>query len=153
MSQKITANLWFDHNASEAVDFYLSVFPDGKILSTEYYPDSTDEGLADFQKDLAGKVLTIKFEIAGMEFVALNAGPEFNFNESVSFQIDCKNQEEIDYYWNKLSHVPESEQCGWCKDKFGMSWQVVPEDMNLLMKKPGAFKTLMRQHKIVIAEY
>lgn len=153
MSQKITPNLWFDGNAKEAADFYVSVFPDGKIISTDYYPNSTEEGLADFQKDLAGKVLTVEFELLGTRFVAINAGPEFKFNEAVSFSVPCKDQEEIDYYWEKLSKVPESEQCGWCKDQYGLSWQIVPENMAELMQKPDAFKTLMAQHKIVIAEY
>lgn len=153
MMQKITPNLWFNGNAKEAAEFYVSVFPDGKIISTEYYPESSEEGLADFQRDMAGKVLTVEYEILGMRFVAINAGPEFTFNESVSFSVPCKDQEEIDYYWSKLSSVPESEQCGWCKDQFGLSWQIVPENMQELMKRPGAFKTLMNQHKIVIAEY
>lgn len=151
--QKITPNLWFDGNAQEAAEYYVSVFPDGRIVSTENYPSSTEEGLADFQKDLAGKVLTVEFEIGGMRFVGINAGPEFKFNESVSFSVACKDQEEIDYYWEKLSAVPESEQCGWCKDQFGLSWQIVPENMEELMKKPDAFKTMMQQHKIIIAEY
>lgn len=151
--QKITPNLWFDGSAQEAAEFYVSVFPDGRIVSTEYYPKTVEEGLADFQKDLAGKVLTVEFEIGGMRYIAINAGPEFKFNESVSFAIACKDQEEVDYYWGKLSHVPESEQCGWCKDQYGLSWQIVPENMEELMKKPDAFKTLMGQHKIVVAEY
>lgn len=153
MSQTITPNLWFDGNAKEAVDFYVSVFPDGKVISTEYYPSSTEEGLADFQKDLAGKVLTVEFELLGTHFVAINAGPEFKFNESVSFSVPCKDQAEIDYYWERLSKVPESEQCGWCKDQYGLSWQIVPENIAELMKKPDAFKTMMNQHKIIIAEY
>lgn len=151
--QKIIPNLWFNGNAQEAVDYYISVFPDGKIISTEYYPKTADEGLADFQADMAGKVLSIEFEILGTRFVAINAGPEFKFNESVSFMVPCKDQEEIDYYWEKLSKVPESEQCGWCKDQYGLSWQIVPENMEELMSKPDAFKTMMGQHKIVIAEY
>ena len=151
--QSIVPNLWFDGNAKEAVDFYVSVFTDGKVISTEYYPQTKEEGLADFQLELAGKVLTVEFEILGTRFVAINAGPEFKFNESVSFMVPCKDQAEIDYYWEKLSKVPESEQCGWCKDQFGLSWQIVPENMEDLMKKPGAFKTLMNQHKILIAEY
>ena len=151
--QKITPNLWFDGNAKEAVDYYVSVFPDGKILSTENYPNSPKEGLAEFQKDLAGKVLTVEFELGGTRFVAINAGPEFKFNEAVSFSVPCKDQAEIDYYWEKLSAVPESEQCGWCKDKYGLSWQIVPENMGELMKRPDAFKTLMAQHKIIIADY
>src|SRR4051812_3122144 len=118
MLQKITPNLWFDGNAKEAVEFYTSVFPDSKIVSTSYYPE---EGLADFQKKLAGKELTIEFELSGNPFTAIDAGPEFKFNESVSFSIPCEDQEEIDYYWGKLSKVPASEQCGWCKDQYGLS--------------------------------
>ncbi len=151
--QKITPNLWFNGNAREAAEFYVSVFPDGRIVSTEYYPDSAEEGLADFQLDMAGKPLTVEFEIGGTRYVAINAGPEFTFSVSVSFAVNCKDHAEIDYYWEKLSAVPESEQCGWCKDKFGLSWQIVPENMNELMKKPGAYKTLMNQHKIIVAEY
>ncbi len=151
--QKITANLWFDGNAQEAVDYYVSVFPNSKITSTEYYPKTAEEGLAEFQKDLAGDVLTIEFELDGEEFVAINAGSEFKFNEAVSFSIACKDQEEIDYYWEKLSTVPESEQCGWCKDQFGLSWQVVPENSYELLKKPGAFANMMQMKKIVIADF
>lgn len=151
--QKITPNLWFNGNAKEAVDFYVSVFSNSKILSTEYYPKSTEEGLADFQKDLAGQVLAIEFELDGVRFTAINAGPEFSFTEAVSFAIACEDQKEIDYFWEKLSHVPGSEQCGWCKDKYGLSWQVVPKNMAELMKKPKAFSILMQQKKIVIAEY
>lgn len=151
--QKITPNFWFDGNAKEAADFYVSVFPDGKIISTTNYPNTAEEGLADFQLDLAGKVLTVEFEIGGSRYVAINAGPEFKFNESVSFSIACADQEEIDYYWSKLSSVPESEQCGWCKDQYGLSWQIVPANMDELMQRPDAYKTMMNQHKIVIAEY
>jgi predicted 3-demethylubiquinone-9 3-methyltransferase (glyoxalase superfamily) len=146
----ITPNLWFDGNAQEAVDFYVSVFPESKIVSTEYYPE---EGLADFQKPLAGKVLMIEFELSGNQFIAINAGPEFKFNESVSFSIPCEDQEEIDYYWEKLSSVPESEQCGWCKDKFGLSWQVVPKNMGELMQRPNAFAHMMQMKKLVIADF
>lgn len=150
MEQKITPNLWFDGNAKEAVEFYTAVFPDGKIITTSYYPE---EGLLDFQKDLAGKELTIDFELNGQRFTAINAGPEFKFNESISFSITCKDQEEIDYYWEKLSKVPESEQCGWCKDQYGLSWQVVPKDMEQLMQKSGAFSHMMQMKKIIIADF
>ncbi len=149
----ITPNLWFDGNAKEAVDFYVSVFPDSKITSTEYYPETQEEGLADFQKSLAGKVLTIEFVLSGNPFVAINAGPEFKFNESVSFSVPCKDQAEIDYFWEKLSKVPESEQCGWCKDQFGLSWQIVPANMSELMKRPDAFKKMMEMHKLIIADF
>lgn len=153
MAQKIVPNLWFNGNAREAAEFYCSVFPDGKIISVEHYPNNTEEGLADFQRDMAGKVLTVEFEILGMRFVGINAGPEFTFSEAISFAVPCKDQAEIDYYWEKLSAVPEAEQCGWCKDQYGLSWQIVPENMDELMKKPDAFKTMMKQRKIVIAEY
>jgi len=153
MSKEITPNLWFDGNAKDAVEFYVSVFPDSKIVTTEYYPNSEDEGLADFQKELAGKVLTIEFELSGNHFVAINAGPEFKFNEAVSFSIPCEDQKEIDYYWEKLSSVPESEQCGWCKDQYGLSWQVVPKNIEELMKQPNAFANLMQMKKIVIEDF
>ena len=150
MLQKITPNLWFDGNAKEAVEFYTSVFPDSKIVATSYYPE---EGLLDFQKNLAGKELAIDFELNGNRFTAINAGPEFKFNEAVSFSIACEDQDEIDYYWEKLSYVPESEQCGWCKDEYGLSWQVVPKDMENLMKRPDAFAHLMQMKKLVIADF
>ncbi|MBI3338397.1 VOC family protein [Candidatus Saccharibacteria bacterium] len=151
--KRITPNLWFDGNAKEAVDFYVSVFPKSKITSTIYYPKTKEEGLADFQLELAGKVLTIEFELSGNHFVAINAGQEFKFNESVSFSIPCKDQDEIDYYWGKLSKVPESEQCGWCKDQYGLSWQIVPENMEELMKRPNAYAKMMEMHKLVIADF
>jgi predicted 3-demethylubiquinone-9 3-methyltransferase (glyoxalase superfamily) len=153
MSQGIIPNLWFDGNAKEAVDFYTEVFKDGKILSTNYYPKSKEEGLADFQTDLAGKELTLEFEVRGMRFMAINAGPEFKFNESVSFAVPCEDQAEIDYFWEKLSSVPESEQCGWCKDKYGLSWQIVPKNMGELMQRPDAFTHLMEMKKLVIDEF
>jgi len=150
MIQKITPNLWFDGNAQEAVDFYMSVFPNSKITLTTRYPE---EGLADFQKDMAGKVLAIDYELNGNRFTAINAGPEFKFNEAVSFAIECDDQDELDEYWEKLSAVPESEQCGWCKDKFGLSWQIVPKNMGELMTRPHAFEKLMEMKKIVIADF
>ena len=148
--QRIIPNLWFNKNAKEAVDYYLSVFKESKLISTTYYPS---EGLEDFQKDFAGDVLTIEFELLGQRFVAINADDEFKFSEAVSFLVSCRDQEEIDYYWEKLSAVPQSEQCGWCKDKYGMSWQINPENMEELMKKPNAFSVMMKQKKIIIADY
>jgi predicted 3-demethylubiquinone-9 3-methyltransferase (glyoxalase superfamily) len=150
MIGKITPNLWFDGNAKEAVDFYISIFPNSKIIDTSYYPT---EGLLDFQKPLAGKVLAIDFELNGLRFTAINAGPEFKFNESVSFMVPCKDQKEFDYFWEKLSVVPESEQCGWCKDQYGLSWQVVPANMAELMKKPNAFAKLMKMKKIEVDKF
>lgn len=151
--KNITPNLWFSGNAQEAVEFYISVFPNSKVISTVYYPNSAEEGLADFQLNLAGKVLTIDFELSGTRFTAINAGPEFKFNESVSFSIPCENQKEINYYYALLSAVPESEICGWCKDMYGLSWQVVPKNMKELMKRPNAFASLMKMKKIVIQDF
>lgn len=300
MAQKITPNLWFDKNAKQAAEFYASVFPNSAIVNTVYYPNTAEEGLADFQLDMAGKELTVDFEIEGYRFTCINAGPEFQVNASISFMVNfdpsrdddaeahlnelwdklvdggealmplqeypyskrygwvkdrygvtwqlmltdpegeprpfiipslmfagentnhaeeavdyyisvfkdskkgtvatypeasgpanagslmfgdfmlegqwfaamdsgveqhftfneavslavlCKNQEEIDYLWSKLSAVPESEQCGWCKDKFGVSWQIVPENMDELMKKPDAYKKMMQMKKLVIADF
>ena len=151
--QKITPNLWFDGNAKEAVDFYVSVFPDSKIITTLNYPNSAEEGLADFQLDMAGKVLTVDFALGDQRFTAINAGPEFKFNEAVSFAVACKDQDEIDYFWEKLSTVPESEQCGWCKDKYGLSWQIIPDNIEELIKKPGAYANMMQMKKIVIEDF
>jgi predicted 3-demethylubiquinone-9 3-methyltransferase (glyoxalase superfamily) len=300
MTQKIVPNLWFDGNAKEAIDFYTSIFPDSKITDTAYYPKSVEEGLADFQLDMAGKELVIEFELGGYAFAAINAGPEFkpnpsisfmvnfdpssdeqarehldelwaalidggealmpldtypyserygwvkdrygftwqliltnpdgesrpfiipslmfcgpnnehaeeainfylsvfkdsklgnvsrytddngpakegsimfadfmlagqwfaamdsgtdhdfNFNEAISLLVACKDQEEIDYFWEKLSTVPEAEQCGWCKDKYGVSWQIAPENMGEMMKRPNAYAHMMEMHKIVIADF
>lgn len=152
--QKITPNLWYDGNAEEAVDFYVSVFKEAKVVATSYYPKSKEEGLADFQQNLAGKVLTVDFELFGQRFTAINAGPEFKFNESVSFMVACKDQEEIDYYWEKLTNGGGEESvCGWLKDKYGLSWQIAPENTEELLKKPGAFARMMKMKKLVIADF
>jgi predicted 3-demethylubiquinone-9 3-methyltransferase (glyoxalase superfamily) len=300
MEQKITPNLWFAGNAQEAVNFYVSAFPGSQVLYTSYYPKSAEEGLADFQMNLAGDVLTVEFELGQQRFVAINAGPEFSFNPSISFMVNfdpsrdarardhldalwgtlitggqelmpldaypfskrygwvqdhyglswqliltdprgeprpfiipslmfsrhnvnraemaiqfyisvfrdaqlgnlsryqentgparagslmfgdfklanqwfaamdsgvdqdfsfneacsfsvsCKDQAEIDYYWEMLSRVPEAEQCGWCKDQFGLSWQIVPENMQELMERPAAFAHLMPMKKLIIADF
>lgn len=148
--QKIVPNLWLDHNAEKAVAFYLKVFPNSRLLSSTYYPT---DGLEDFQKDFAGQVLTIRFEIMGQEFVAINAGDYFKFSEAVSFAIICKDQEEIDYYWDNLTSDGGVESpCGWLKDKYGLSWQVVPEGMEDLMQSPNAFKNMMQMKKIIISD-
>jgi len=147
---KITPNLWFKGNAEEAVNFYLSIFPDGKIITKSYYPT---EGLLDFQKDFAGKVLAIYFELFGQQFTAINAGNEFSFNESISFNISCKNQTEIDYYWDKLTSDGGAESvCGWCKDRYGLSWQINPENIEELLLSPGVWEKLLQMKKIIIAE-
>lgn len=154
MKQNITTFLWFDSNAKEAVDFYVSVFKDSKITDTMHYPKTAEEGLADFQMNMAGKELVINFELNGQKFGAMNGGPtDFHFSNAISFAVGCKDQEEIDYFWEKLSSVPEAEQCGWCIDKFGVSWQIVPDDISDLMKKPDAFKNMMKMKKLVIADF
>lgn len=300
MKQKITPNLWFDGNAQEATEFYVSVFPAAKIGMKSYYPKTAEEGLADFQMNLAGEVLTVEFELGGLNFVGINAGPDFipnpsisfmvnfdpsvdenakenldqlwenlldggevlmpldaypfserygwlkdrygltwqliltdpageprpfivpsllftqqntnkaeealnyyvsvfddsrvgtlayypedtgpakkgslmfgdymlanqwfaamdsaeeqdfTFNEAVSLSVECKDQAEIDYFWEKLSSDPQFEQCGWCKDQYGVSWQIVPENMGALMEKPDAFAHMMEMKKLVIADF
>jgi predicted 3-demethylubiquinone-9 3-methyltransferase (glyoxalase superfamily) len=151
--QKIIPNLWFNGNAQEAVDYYVETFPNSRIITTAYYPNSIEEGLAEFQVPLAGKPLSIEYELEGKRFVAINAGAEFQLSEAVSFAVTCKDQEEIDYYWDKLSAFPENEQCGWCKDQFGLSWQIVPENMDELMSRPGAYAKMMEMKKLVISEF
>ncbi|WP_308798938.1 VOC family protein [Agromyces silvae] len=141
--------LWFDDRAREAMDYYVDVFPNSQIIRIDEYPDeSLDEHFA----GMSGKVLNGQFALNGVEFTCLDGGPLFQFNESVSFIVSCEDQEEIDYYWSKLSHVPESEQCGWCKDQFGVSWQVIPARMGELTRRPEQVQVMMRQKKIVIAE-
>src|SRR6185369_10869121 len=120
---KITPFLWFDKQAEEATKYYINIFPDAKILETTYYAADNPSNLP------KGSVMTISFELDGQNFTALNGGPVFTFNEAISFSVACKDQAEIDRYWAALSAVPESEQCGWCKDKFGLSWQIIPENM------------------------
>ncbi len=122
---KITPNLWFDTEAEEAAEFYCSVFPNSKIVNVTHYPDAVPSK--------AGEVLTVDFELDGQRFTALNGGPQFKFNEAISLLIDCKDQDEVDYYWEKLTaDGGEEGQCGWVGDKYGLSWQVVPEGMEEL---------------------
>jgi len=131
-TQKITTFLWFNDNAEEAVNFYVSVFKNSKVLKTVRY--------GEVGPGPKGKVMTIEFELDGEKFVALNGGPEFKFTEAISLMVHCETQEEIDYYWNKLSADPASEQCGWLKDKFGVSWQIVPVDMNEMLASTDSEK-------------
>ena len=144
IKQKIYPCLWFDNEAEEAAKFYVSVFKDSKILETAPYLTQTPSNKP------VGSVLTVSFELNGQKFIALNGGSFFKISEAVSFVIECQDQEEIDYYWEKLSAVPESEQCGWCKDKFGVSWQVVPENIDELTKTKGGMEALLDMHKIDI---
>ena len=122
ISQKIVPLIWLEKDAEKAAEFYISVFRNSRILRTSYYPKAAEE--VSGQKK--GSVMTVRFILENQEFMVINGGPAFRLNEAVSFMVFCDTQEEIDYFWNKLSFVPEAEQCGWLKDKFGLSWQVVP---------------------------
>ena len=160
--QKIVPSLWFDKECEQAINFYVSVFngsphkgPQSRIISiTRYEPGMQVPG-AD---EMAGKVLTAIFELAGQRFMALDGGPIFRFNEAVSFYVECDGQEEVDYFWTKFSAVPESEQCGWLKDKFGLSWQIIPKQMGELLGSPNrkkalaAMNAMLQMKKIVIAD-
>lgn len=147
--QQITPSLWFNTNAEEAMKYYCEVFPNSQILHIEKYPD---ESLDEHFKGMAGKVINGQFELNGQKFICLDGGPMFTFNEAISFTIACKDQAEIDHYWEKLSSHPENEQCGWCKDKFGVSWQIIPANMGELLSGPAAIQVMMKQKKIIIAE-
>lgn len=147
--QKITPFLWFDRVAEEAMEYYIGVFPNSSLGHIEKYPD---ESLDEHFRGMNGKVLTGEFFLEGQRFLCLDGGPLFTFNESISFLVSCKDQAEIDYYWERLSHVAESEQCGWCKDKFGVSWQIIPENMGELMgRSAAAVQAMMAMKKIDIA--
>lgn len=121
--QKIAPHLWFDKEAKEAAEFYTSVFPESKIKDTTTLHNTP-----------SGTVDIVTFELLRQEFVAISAGPLFKFNEAISFVVNCTTQEEIDYYWEKLSAAPEAEQCGWLKDRYGLSWQIVPTALGEMMK-------------------
>lgn len=150
--QKITPFLWFDNNAEEAIDFYMSVFKNARKGHAQRYPAGSPGGMD-------GKYMTGTFSIEGQEFVALNGGPTFKFNESFSLVIDCGDQEEVDYYWNKLTADGGQEsQCGWLKDKFGMSWQVTPRVLPELMNSKDAaqngrvMQAMLKMRKIIIRD-
>jgi predicted 3-demethylubiquinone-9 3-methyltransferase (glyoxalase superfamily) len=135
--QKITPFLWFDNQAEAAVKFYTSIFKNSKIGKIARY-DSAGEKVSGRP---AGSVMTVEFELDGQEFIALNGGPIFKFNESVSFVVNCRTQAEVDHYWNKLSAGGKKVQCGWLKDKYGLSWQIVPTVLNELMSGKDAAKS------------
>lgn len=136
--QKITPFLWFDNNAEEAMNFYISIFKNSKVLSVTRYGEAGPGP--------AGTVMTADFQLDGQEFVALNAGPRFKFTEAISFVVNCETQEEVDRFWEKLSEGGEKSRCGWLKDKFGLSWQVVPMVLAELMgdKDPEKSKRVMQ---------
>jgi predicted 3-demethylubiquinone-9 3-methyltransferase (glyoxalase superfamily) len=128
MQQRITPNLWFDTEAEEAAAFYTSVFENSRIVNVTHY---TDAGPRE-----AGMVMTVEFELDGQRFVGINGGPQFTFDEAVSFEIKCETQDEVDNYWERLSNGGEEGQCGWLKDRYGVSWQVVPTGMEELFADP-----------------
>jgi predicted 3-demethylubiquinone-9 3-methyltransferase (glyoxalase superfamily) len=131
--QKITTNLWFDTQAEEAVSHYTSIFPDSRVLDVQRYGEAGPRE--------PGTVMTVTFELAGQRFIALNGGPEFNFTEAVSMYVDCADQAEVDMYWEKLSEGGEEGPCGWLKDKYGLSWQIIPRALPDLLKDPDPVRS------------
>jgi len=153
--QKITPFLWFDGRAEEAARFYVSIFRNSKIVSIARYPEAGNV----VHGQPAGTVMTVAFELDGQSFTALNGGPVFTFNEAISFVVDCADQEEVDYYWRKLGENgdAQAQQCGWLKDRYGLSWQIVPRVLIELMSDPDPAKTgrvmeaMLQMKKIDIA--
>lgn len=141
--KKITPFLWFDTQAEEAMNHYVSIFKNSKVLNVNR---------------AGGKVLTVTFELDGQQFIGLNAGPQFKFTEAVSFLVNCESQEEVDEFWEKLSQGGEKGRCGWLKDKFGLSWQIVPSALSRLMSDPSpkkskaVFEAMMKMNKIEISD-
>ena len=133
MENQITPCLWFENQAEEAASFYINVFKNSRIESINRYGK---EGF-EIHGQKEGAILSIGFQINGQSFMAINGGPIFKFNEAISFQVYCETQEEIDYYWNKLSEGGEEGQCGWLKDRFGLSWQIIPRILTQLMSDPA----------------
>ena len=151
MQQKITPNLWFDTEAEEAAAFYTSVFPDSRIVGKTHYNEAGPRE--------AGMVMTVEWELDGQRFVGINGGPNFTFSEAVSFQINCEDQDEVDYYWEKLTaDGGEEGPCGWVKDRYGLSWQVTPGGMDELFSDPDkeratrAMAAMLKMSKLDIAE-
>lgn len=147
--QKITTFLWFNDNAEEAINFYTSVFKDGKIKRVSRYGDAGPGP--------KGSVMSATFELAGQEFMALNGGPHFSFTPAISLYVKCKDQREVDYYWDRLS-TGANEQCGWLQDKFGLSWQIIPDALGELLgdadraRADRAMKAMLKMKKIDVAE-
>jgi predicted 3-demethylubiquinone-9 3-methyltransferase (glyoxalase superfamily) len=151
MSQKITPNLWFDTEAEEAADFYTSVFPDSRIVDITHYTEGAPRP--------AGTVMTVTWELNGQQFVGINGGPNFKFDEAVSFSVSCEDQNEVDYYWERLLEGGgEESQCGWLKDRYGLSWQVVPKGMGELFadsdreRATRAMEAMLKMRKLDIDE-
>ncbi len=149
MQQRIVPNLWFDTEAEEAADFYVSVFDDSRVVNVTRYTEAGPRP--------AGMVMTVEFELDGQRFVAINGGPEFKFTEAISLQISCEDQEEVDRYWERLSEGGEEGPCGWLKDRYGLSWQVVPMGMEELFADPDpgraerAMRAMLKMRKLDLA--
>ena len=153
-SKRFTINLWFDNQAEDAAKFYTGIFKNSRIGNIARYGKAGYE----IHQRPEGSIMTVEFELDGERFLALNGGPLFKFNEAVSFIINCDGQEEVDYYWDRLTAGgdPGAQQCGWLKDKFGVSWQVVPKQMNELLKgdpqkSQRAFQAMMGMKKLDVA--
>ncbi len=148
--QKLTPFLWFDTEGEDAAEFYVSVFPNSRIVDVTHYGEAGPRA--------AGTVMTVTFELDGQRFVALNGGPDFTFSEAISFEVECEDQDEVDSYWNTLSEGGEQGPCGWLKDKFGLSWQIVPRRLTELLSDPDTAKAqrvmgaMLQMRKIEIAE-
>jgi predicted 3-demethylubiquinone-9 3-methyltransferase (glyoxalase superfamily) len=146
--QKITPFLWFDHRAEEAANFYVSIFKNSKIVTVSRYGEAGPGP--------KGSAMTVVFQLDGEEFIALNGGPQFKFTEAISFVVNCETQREVDEYWEKLSKDGEESRCGWLKDKYGLSWQIVPTILGKLMSDPDPQKSkrvmeaMLKMQKIVI---
>lgn len=155
MNKKITPFLWFNNNAEEAIHFYTSLFKDSKIESITRYPDNpVDEHM----KGMEGKVLNAIFYLQGQEFMALDGGPMYKFSEAISMYVDCEDQEEVDRLWEKLAEGGEIQQCGWLKDKYGLSWQIIPKQLGEMMsdndstKSGRVMQAMLQMKKIDIAK-
>lgn len=150
--QKITPFLWFDNQAEEAANFYVSLFKNSRIGSTTHY----EEEVAKVSGQPQGTVMTVEFQLDGQDFIALNGGPHFKFTEAISFSVSCETQEEIDELWDKLTEGGEEGQCGWLKDKYGLSWQIVPPVLGELLadkdaeKSKRVMKAMLQMKKIDI---
>lgn len=159
---KIVPSLWFDTQCEEAINYYVDTFngapykkEESKIISITRYEKGME---APGAEQMVGKVITGIFELAGQRYMALDGGPVFNFTEAISFYVECADQKEVDYFWDRLSAVPEAEQCGWVKDKFGLSWQIIPKQLGELMgtsdpaKSMRVVNAMLKMKKIIVAD-
>ncbi|KKQ61152.1 MAG: hypothetical protein US81_C0009G0016 [Parcubacteria group bacterium GW2011_GWE2_38_18] len=150
--KKIIPFLWFDHQAEEAVNFYVSIFKNSRVLKTTLYMKEAVE----VSGKPEGSVMTVEFQLNGHDFIALNGGPEFIFTPAISFVVNCENQQEVDELWERLSNGGEEQQCGWVQDKYGVSWQIVPEELDDLLNDPDkekagrVMKAMLSMNKIEI---